>query len=53
MRLQGQSRDARQTIAQNDAQAREMRDKAQVIRRSIDKEKLAVGAGGGAARPTR
>jgi hypothetical protein len=41
MRLQGQSRDARQTIAQNDAQAIEMRDQAQVIRRSIDKEKLA------------
>ena len=42
IRLQGQSRDARQTIAQNDAQARDMRDKAQVIRRSIDKEKLTV-----------
>jgi len=42
IRLQGQSRDARQTIAQNEAQARDMRDKAQVIRRSIDKEKLAV-----------
>lgn len=40
--LQGQSRDARQTIAQNDAQAREMREKAQVIRRAIDKEKLAI-----------
>ena len=42
MRLQGQSRDSRLTIAQNDAQALEMRDKAQVIRRSIDKEKLAT-----------
>lgn len=42
LRLQGQSRDARQTIAQNDAQARDLRDKAQVIRRSIDREKLAV-----------
>jgi hypothetical protein len=42
MRLQGQSRDARQTIAQNDAQARDARDKAQVIRRSIDREKLAA-----------
>jgi hypothetical protein len=42
LRLQGQSRDARQTMAQNDAQAQQMRDQAQVIRRSIDKEKLAV-----------
>jgi len=42
LRLQGQSRDARQTIAQNEVQAREARDKAQVIRRSIDREKLAV-----------
>ncbi|HEX6161765.1 MAG TPA: hypothetical protein VFZ31_00265 [Vicinamibacterales bacterium] len=42
IRLQGQSRDARQTIAQNDAQARDARDKAQVIRRSIDREKLAA-----------
>ena len=42
IRLQGQSRDARQTIAQNDAQAREAREKAQVIRRSIDREKLAA-----------
>ena len=42
VRLQGQSRDARQSIAQNDAQARDLREKAQVIRRSIDKEKLAV-----------
>jgi hypothetical protein len=40
LRLQGQSRDARQTIAQNDAQARELRDKAQDIRRAIDRVKL-------------
>ena len=42
LRLQGQSRDARQAIAQNEAQTRQLRDKAQVIRRSIDKEKLAA-----------
>ena len=42
IRLQGQSRDARQTIAQNEAEARDARDKAQVIRRSIDREKLAA-----------
>jgi len=42
LRLQGQSRDSRQQMAQNDAQAREMRDKAQEIRRSIDKDKLAA-----------
>lgn len=42
LRLRGQSRDARQAIAQNEALARELRDKAQVIRRSIDKEKLAT-----------
>ena len=42
LRLQGQSRDARQSIAQNEAKARELRDSAQVIRRSIDKEKLAA-----------
>ena len=42
IRLQGQSRDARQAIARNDTQAREARDKAQVIRRSIDREKLAA-----------
>lgn len=40
LRLQGQSRDARQTIAQNEAQARELRDKAAVIRRAIDRTKL-------------
>ena len=42
VRLQGQSQEARQQIAQNDAQAREMRDKAAEIRRSIDKDKLAA-----------
>ena len=40
--LQGQSRDARQSIAQNEVKARELHDRAQVIRRSIDKEKLAA-----------
>ena len=40
LRLQGQSRDARQTIAQNEATARDVRDKAQAIRRSIDRVKL-------------
>jgi hypothetical protein len=40
IRLQGQSRDSRQTIAQNDAQALEMRDKARVIRQSIDRGRL-------------
>jgi hypothetical protein len=42
IRLQAQSSDARQMIAQNEAQAREARDKAQVIRRSIDRDKLAA-----------
>lgn len=40
VQLQGQSRDSRQTIAQNDAQSRELRDKAAAIRRSIDRAKL-------------
>lgn len=40
IRLQGQSRDARETIARNDAQALEMRDKARVIRQSIDRRRL-------------
>jgi len=40
LRLRGQSRDARQTIVQNDAQARDMRDRAAAIRRSIDRAKL-------------
>jgi hypothetical protein len=38
--LRGQSSEARQTIAQNDAQARDLRDKAAVIRRSIDRVQL-------------
>ena len=42
LRLQRQSRDARETIALNEVRSREARDKAQVIRRSIDREKLAV-----------
>jgi hypothetical protein len=40
IQLQGQSRDARQTIAQNDAQARDLREKAAAIRRGIDRTKL-------------
>jgi len=40
IRLRTQSADVRQTIAQNERQAREMRDKAAAIRRSIDREKL-------------
>jgi hypothetical protein len=40
VQLQGQSRDARQTIAQNEAQSRDMLEKARVIRRSIDRTKL-------------
>lgn len=40
LRLQGQSRDARETIATNDAQARDLRNKAQVIRKSIDRASL-------------
>jgi len=40
LRLQGQSRDSRETIAQNDANARALRDKAAVVRRAIDRVKL-------------
>ena len=40
LRLQAQSRDSRETIAQNDAQARELRQRAQNIRRAIDRVKL-------------
>lgn len=40
VRLQGQSRDSRTTIANNDAQARDLRQKAQAIRQSIDRVKL-------------
>jgi hypothetical protein len=38
--LQGQSRDSRDTIAQNEAQARDLREKAQVVRRAIDRTQL-------------
>lgn len=38
--LRGQSRDSRQTIAQNEALALDSREKAAVIRRSIDRAKL-------------
>lgn len=40
LRLQGQSRDTRATMANNDAQARELRQKAQAVRSSIDRVKL-------------
>ena len=40
IQMQGQSRDARQTIAQNDAQARDLRDKAAAVRRTIDRTRL-------------
>ena len=40
IQLRGQSSDARQTIAQNDAQARDLREKARVIRQSIDRNRL-------------
>jgi hypothetical protein len=40
VRLRGQSRTARETMASNDAQAVELRQKAQAIRRAIDKTKL-------------
>lgn len=40
VRLQGQSRDARDTIARNDAQALDSREKARVIRQSIDRRRL-------------
>ena len=40
LRLQRQSRDSRETIARNEVQARELRDKAAVIRRGIDRVKL-------------
>src|ERR671913_4699 len=40
VRLQGQSRDSRETIARNEAQAIDLREKARVIRRSIDRAKL-------------
>jgi hypothetical protein len=40
LRLQAQSRDSRETITRNDEQARDLRQKAQNIRRSIDRVKL-------------
>ncbi len=40
LRLQGQTRDARDTISRNDAQSSELRDKAAGIRRAIDASKL-------------
>ena len=40
LRLRGQSSEARQTIAQNDAQARDLRQQAAEIRRSIDRARL-------------
>ena len=40
VRLRGQDSDARQTISQNDAQARQMRGQAAEIRRAIDRTKL-------------
>jgi Tfp pilus assembly protein PilN len=40
IRLQTQSRDSRETIARNEAQAVDLREKARVIRRSIDRAKL-------------
>jgi len=40
LRLQGQSRDTRTTIANNDAQAQDLKRKAAVIRQSIDRVKL-------------
>jgi hypothetical protein len=43
LRLQGQSRDSRETIARNEAQAIDLREKARVIRRSIDRVKLDAG----------
>jgi hypothetical protein len=42
IRLRAQDRDVRQTIAQNDARARELRGQAEVIRRSIDRDRLAA-----------
>jgi hypothetical protein len=39
-RLRSQSSDSRDTIAQNEARARELRDQAAVIRRAIDRVKL-------------
>lgn len=40
IRLERAGREARQTVAENNAQAREMRDKARVIRQSINQAQL-------------
>lgn len=40
LRLERAGRDARQTVAQNNAQARDLRQKAQVIRQSINQAQL-------------
>lgn len=40
LRLRSQSSETREAMARNDAQARDMRDKAQAIRRSIDRTRL-------------
>jgi len=42
LRLESAGREARQLVAQNAAQAQEMRDKAQAIRQSIDRAQLAL-----------
>lgn len=42
IRLRSQDSEARQTIARNDEQSRQLREQAQGIRRSIDQAKLAV-----------
>ncbi len=42
LRLESAGRDARQLVAQNAVQAREMREKAAAIRRSINQSQLAV-----------
>jgi Tfp pilus assembly protein PilN len=42
LRLESAGREARQLVAQNAAQAREMRDKAQAIRQAIDRSQLAL-----------
>src|SRR6478672_10760775 len=40
LQLQGQTRDARETIARNDTQVRDLKAKAAEIRRSVDAAKL-------------
>lgn len=41
-RLQSQNRELGQAVQQNERQARELRDKARVIRQSLDREQLAA-----------